>query len=86
MKVTVLLTILMLSLNAYSYQFSDNEIKSILRDVTNDYSKNLPITVDAGTILEGVIAGEERNIIYQYKLTFISPNDPSFDIFVDRIL
>ena len=85
MKVTILFITLMLSLNAYSYQFSDNETKSILQDVANDYSKNLPIAVDAGTIMEGLIAGEERNLIYKYKLTFMSLNDPSLGIFIDRV-
>jgi hypothetical protein len=85
MKVSIFLTILFFYFNAYSYQFSDDETRDILRDVANDYAKNLPIQVDAGTILESLIAGEERNLIYRYKLTFMRADDPTLSIFIGRV-
>jgi len=85
MKVTSLLIFLILSLNVYSYQFSDSEMNSMLQEAANEYSKNLSVALDAGTILTGVVAGMERNLVYKYKLTFTSLNDPTINILIGRV-
>ena len=64
-----------------AYQFSDAEIKEMLIKVAQEYSKNLPMTIDRETIHEGVFAGNDRNIVYRYKLMSIKKNDEEFNIF-----
>ena len=56
------------STTSASKLFSDSEINEMISEVASNYSKNLPQTLDQTTILEGVFAGGNRNIVYIYKL------------------
>ena len=58
-----------------AYQFTDAEIKEMLTKVAQDFSKDLPSILDKETILEGVFAGNDRNIIYRYKLNTVKKNE-----------
>jgi hypothetical protein len=64
-----------------AYQFTDAEIKEMLIKVAQDYSKNLPMTLDRETIHEGLFAGNDRNIVYRYKLMSIKKNEEGLNIF-----
>jgi len=59
----------------FAYQFTDGEIKEMLTKVAQDYSKDLPTILDKETMLEGVFAGNDRNIVYRYKLNTIEKNE-----------
>ena len=58
-----------------AYQFTDAEIKEMLTKVAQDFSKDLPRILDKETVLEGVFAGNDRNIIYRYKLNTVKKNE-----------
>ena len=63
------------------YQFDDSEIREMLVRVAQDYSKNLPTILDEETTLEGIFAGNNRNIVYRYKLNSINKNEEGFGYF-----
>tara|TARA_Y100000768_G_scaffold14658_1_gene10208 strand:- start:4226 stop:4636 length:411 start_codon:yes stop_codon:yes gene_type:complete len=70
-KIVLILYISLLifsSTTSASKLFSDSEINEMISEVASNYSKNLPQTLDQTTILEGVFAGGNRNIVYKYKL------------------
>ena len=69
----------------FAYQFTDAEIKEMLIKVAQDYSKNLPMTLDSETIHEGLFAGNDRNIVYRYKLMSIKKNEEGFNIFKELV-
>ena len=70
-----------LSQGVSAYQFTDSEIREMMVKVAQEYSKDLPITLDEETIWEGVRAGYERNIIYRYKLNSIKKDSDGLDYF-----
>lgn len=69
----------------FAYQFTDSEIKEMLIKVAQDYSKNLPMTIDSETIHEGLFAGNDRNIVYRYKLMSVRKNEEGFNIFKELV-
>tara|TARA_B100000768_G_C11115293_1_gene305101 strand:+ start:70 stop:477 length:408 start_codon:yes stop_codon:yes gene_type:complete len=64
-----------------AYQFTDAEIREMMLKVAQEYSKDLPTNLDKETIWEGVFAGNERNIIYRYKLNTITKDQDGLDFF-----
>ena len=49
----------------------------MMDEIAGNYSKNLPQKVDQITILEGIFAGERRDIVYKYKL-ILDMTDPLY--------
>jgi len=67
-----------------AYQFTDAEIKEMLTKVAQDFSKDLPRILDKETVLEGVFAGNDRNIIYRYKLNTVKKNE-ALSFFIELV-
>jgi len=48
--------------------FSDKEINEMMKIAANTYSKSLPIVIDEVTSVIAIFAGNNRDLVYKYKI------------------